>query len=115
MAALGYPVHDLGSSQEFQHFVEQLSASGAALSAIQTYGWGAFWHESRTFFSLTTLGGAILAVPLAIAGYWVTYQGVLTYRLKVRHRRANRLHKWKWNRHDGWHRVSVSQTRRNHS
>ncbi|MDF1553489.1 MAG: DUF2062 domain-containing protein [Deferrisomatales bacterium] len=109
LAAAGYPVHHLGSSQEFHRFVEQLTSSGVALSAIQAYGWEAFWQESRWFFALTFLGGGILTVPLAIGGYWLTYQGVIAYRLKVRHRRANRMHKWKWNPHDGWHRVSVEQ------
>ena len=57
------------------------------------------------------VGGAVLAVPVALVGYWVTYQSVIAYRLKVRHRRANRLHKWKWNPHEGWHRVSVAETK----
>ena len=109
LAALGHPVHNLGSSLEFQRFMEQLTVSGVALSAIQTSGVSAFWHESRSFFLLAFLGGGILAVPLAITGYWLTYQSVIAYRLKVRHRRANRLHKWKWNPHDGWHRVSVKR------
>ncbi len=111
LAALGHPVLHLGSAHEFRRFVAQLTTSGVALSAIQTYGWDAFWHESRWFFTLTFLGGCILTVPLAIGGYWLTYQGVIAYRLKVRHRRANRLHKWKWNPHEGWHRVSVDDSK----
>jgi uncharacterized protein (DUF2062 family) len=54
------------------------------------------------------VGGAILALPVAALGYWLSYQAVVAYRLKVRHRRANRLHKWKWSRHKGWYRVSLA-------
>jgi hypothetical protein len=57
------------------------------------------------------VGGAIAAIPLSIAGYWVTYQAIVAYRLKVRHRRANRLHKWKWNPQQGWYRVSLNPDR----
>ena len=77
---------------------------------------GGFLHSMSTLDSVTEsfmgplwVGGALLAVPVTAAGYWLTYQGVIAYRLKVRHRRANRLHKWKWNPHDGWHRVSVTR------
>ncbi|MHB8765367.1 MAG: DUF2062 domain-containing protein [Deferrisomatales bacterium] len=53
------------------------------------------------------VGGLILAVPVAAAGYWITYQAVVAYRLQIRHRRARRLHRWRWTPHDGWHRVRV--------
>jgi uncharacterized protein (DUF2062 family) len=80
---------------------------------------GGFLRSMSTLDGLTAsfmgplwVGGALLAVPIAAGGYWLTYQGVIAYRLKVRHRRANRLHKWKWNPHDGWHRVSVQRKHR---
>lgn len=110
LAALGYPLHGMGSSQEFQNFMAQLTTSGLALSTIQTYGWAAFWHESRWFLGLTFLGGGLLSVPLAIGGYWLTYQSIIAYRLKIRHRRANRLHRWRWNPHDGWHRTIIDRS-----
>jgi uncharacterized protein (DUF2062 family) len=54
------------------------------------------------------VGGAVLALPTALVGYWLTYQAVVAYRLKVRHRRKRRLHKWKWSRQQGWHRVRLA-------
>ncbi|MDW7712235.1 MAG: DUF2062 domain-containing protein [Deferrisomatales bacterium] len=53
------------------------------------------------------VGGFVAAIPMAVTGYWFTYQAVVAYRLKVKHRRANRRHRWKWNPHQGWHRVSA--------
>ncbi len=53
------------------------------------------------------VGGALLAAPVAPLGYWLTYQTVVAYRLKAHHRRARKLHRWRWNAHDGWHRVPV--------
>ncbi len=54
------------------------------------------------------LGGAVLTVPIAVTGYWLTYQAVVAYRLRLRHRRANRMHKWKWNPQTGWHRENLA-------
>lgn len=55
------------------------------------------------------VGGILAAIPMAVTGYWVTYQAVVAYRLKVKHRRAKRRHRWKWNPHQGWHRVAVHE------
>lgn len=75
-----------------------------------------FWRALTSLHALGSeiflplwVGGGLLAIPVATAGYWITYEAVIAYRLRVRHRRANRLHKWKWNPHEGWHRVSVAR------
>lgn len=54
------------------------------------------------------VGGAILAIPVSIAGYWMTYEAIIAYRLKVKHRKANKMHKWKWKPHGGWRRESIN-------
>jgi len=59
-----------------------------------------------------SVGGLVSAVPIAVTGYWLTYQAVVAYRLQIKHRRASRLHRWKWNPHHGWSRVSVSEDRK---
>ncbi|PLX42614.1 MAG: hypothetical protein C0609_09355 [Deltaproteobacteria bacterium] len=51
------------------------------------------------------VGGFVSAVPIAIGGYWITYQMVIAYRLKVRAKRKDRLHEWKWDPKHGWYRV----------
>ena len=51
------------------------------------------------------LGGFITAIPMGAFGYWLSYQGIIAYRLKIRQRRQLRLHTWKWNPKLGWHRV----------
>ncbi|GAB4269886.1 MAG: hypothetical protein Kow0092_24050 [Deferrisomatales bacterium] len=73
-----------------------------------------FLSALTTFHGLTSsiflplwVGALILALPVALAGYWSTYQAVVAYRLKVRARRAKRLHRWKWSPHEGWHRVRL--------
>ena len=58
-----------------------------------------------------SVGGLVSAVPTAVTGYWLTYQAVVGYRLKIKHRRASRLHRWKWNPQQGWHRVSAHEDR----
>lgn len=54
-----------------------------------------------------TVGGLVSAIPISVTGYWLTYQAVVAYRLKLKHRRASRLHRWKWNPQQGWHRVTL--------
>ncbi len=73
-----------------------------------------FLHTITHLKSLTwqvlfplSVGGLVVSIPISITGYWLTYQAVVAYRLKVRYRRANRLHRWKWSPHEGWHRVSL--------
>ena len=55
------------------------------------------------------VGGMVSALPVGLTGYWLTYQAVVAYRLKVRHRRANRLHRWKWHPQQGWQRVVTAE------
>ncbi len=73
-----------------------------------------FWTALTSIHGLTFsifgplwVGGVILAVPVGMVGYWLTYEAVVAYRLKIKHRRASRLHRWKWSPQQGWHRVSV--------
>ncbi len=54
------------------------------------------------------VGGVISAIPMGITGYWITYQAIVAYRLRIRHRRASRLHRWRWSPQAGWHRVTLS-------
>jgi hypothetical protein len=74
---------------------------------------GGFLKAITSFSSLASglllpawLGCAVLAVPLGAATYWLTYQGVVAYRLKARARRASLPHRWHWNEERGWHRLS---------
>ncbi len=73
-----------------------------------------FWMTVTNLHGLTFgifgplwVGGLVLAVPVAAAGYWITYEAVIAYRLKIKHRRANRKHQWRWSPQHGWHRVRV--------
>jgi uncharacterized protein (DUF2062 family) len=52
------------------------------------------------------IGAIILSIPLAIAGYWLTYQGVVAYRLKKQKIRLLKRHEWKWDEELGWHRAA---------
>ncbi len=52
------------------------------------------------------VGGLIAAIPVGIAGYWLTIQAVVAYRLKIRQRRLARMHRWKWDDDEGWKRVN---------
>ncbi len=67
---------------------------------------------TASIFAPLWVGGLLAAVPVGIAGYWLTYQAVIAYRLKVRHRRAASRHHWTWSAHEGWHRVNRPRTRR---
>jgi uncharacterized protein len=53
------------------------------------------------------VGGAILALPLSVAVYWLTLYLVRAYRRKKWERRAKRLHRWHWHPERGWHRVHL--------
>lgn len=52
------------------------------------------------------LGCAVLAVPVGAIAYWLTFQGVVAYRLKARVRRASQPHRWHWSDERGWHRLA---------
>ncbi|MBE0616366.1 MAG: DUF2062 domain-containing protein [Proteobacteria bacterium] len=84
---LGYP---LAPPEGFVH----------AITHLKALTWQIFLPLS--------VGGLVSAVPISVTGYWLTYQAVVAYRLKVRHRRASRLHRWHWSPHQGWHRVTLS-------
>jgi len=74
--------------------------------------WQAFTHLSdltHHIFAPLWLGGLVLGVPAAALGWWLTYEAVIAYRLKIKHRKANRMHKWKWSPQHGWHRVSLAR------
>lgn len=58
---------------------------------------------SKLFLPLL-LGSLILAIPVSLAGYWVTYKAVLAYRRNARRRRSERTHRWLWHPERGWHR-----------
>ncbi|NTU60538.1 MAG: DUF2062 domain-containing protein [Deltaproteobacteria bacterium] len=75
---------------------------------------GGFLHAATHVASLgkaiylpMLVGSLILALPLGAAAYWLTYQAVVTYRLKKRERRASRLHRWHWTAERGWHRLAA--------
>ncbi len=82
---LGYP---LRPPEGFRHAITSLD--------------GLTWHLLLPLW----VGGFLAAIPMGVTGYWLTYQAVIAYRLKVKHRRANRRHRWRWNPHQGWHRVA---------
>ncbi|TAL17848.1 DUF2062 domain-containing protein [bacterium] len=54
------------------------------------------------------IGGLIAAVPLSIVGYWLTYQGVVAFRLKKQQAKLQKRHEWKWDDEMGWHRAAKS-------
>lgn len=51
------------------------------------------------------VGGLVFAVPVASLGYWLTYQGVVAYRVRKNMRRKQRLHDWQWSEEHGWSRT----------
>ncbi len=51
------------------------------------------------------VGGLVLIVPVALFGYWLTYQGIVAYRVRKNIRCKQRLHDWKWNEETGWSRT----------
>jgi uncharacterized protein (DUF2062 family) len=68
----------------------------------------AFAHVSSFTSSLFVpllLGSLVLAVPVALGGYWLSHRAVLAYRRGVRRRRAARDHCWQWHPEAGWQRV----------
>ncbi|GAB4246848.1 MULTISPECIES: DUF2062 domain-containing protein [Deferrisoma] len=74
-----------------------------------------FWHALTDVGNLTHhifaplwIGGFVVGIPVAALGWWITYEAVIAYRLKVKHRKANRLHRWKWSPHHGWYRESLA-------
>lgn len=74
---------------------------------------GGFLYATTHVASLTSelylpllAGSLILALPLGAATYWLTYQGIVAYRLKKRERRAKQLHRWHWTADRGWHRLT---------
>jgi uncharacterized protein (DUF2062 family) len=50
------------------------------------------------------VGGVATALPVAMVGYWLTYQGVVAYRVRNNVRRKQRMHKWHWSEETGWYR-----------
>ncbi len=73
-----------------------------------------FWTALTSIHGLTFsifgplwVGGVICALPVGVVGYWLTYEATVAYRLKIKHRRATRKHRWKWSPQQGWHRISV--------
>jgi uncharacterized protein (DUF2062 family) len=57
------------------------------------------------------VGSFITALPVAALGYWLSYQAVIAYRLRLRERRQLRLHDWKWASETGWVRIVKSKAK----
>ncbi len=55
------------------------------------------------------VGGLISAVPIAILGFWISYQAVIAYRLRVAKRRQKMRHHWKFTVEHGWQRQEREQ------